>query len=89
MSVRPSVCLSMLNRKQSTGRNYDPKWMKFEYVIYLAQGRTLLKLGKIGRDLDIAHIYIFVRFNVNGVPKSLYIFRFTRNLAQRTELGLE
>ena len=44
---------------------------------------------KIGPDLDIAPIYSFVRFHVNGAPKSLYIFRFARNLVQPTELGLE
>ena len=44
---------------------------------------------KIGPDLDIAPIYIFVRFKVNGVPKSLYIFRFVRNLVQPNHLGLE
>ena len=60
--VRLSVRLSMLNCKQSTGRIYDPNWMKFGTAHFLAQGRTLLKLGKIGPDLDIAPIYIFVRF---------------------------
>ena len=58
-------------------------------LICLAQGRTVLKLGRIGSDLDIAPMYIFVRFKVNGAPKSLYIFRFARNLVQPTELGLE
>ena len=49
----------------------------------------MLSFLKIGSDLDIAPIYIFVRFKVNGVPKSLHIFRFARNLVQRTELSLE
>ena len=88
MSVRPSVCLCMLNCKQSTGRIYDPNWTKFG-TTHLFGPRNLLKLGKIGSDLDIAPIYIFVRFKVNGAPKSLNIFRFARNLAQRNELGLE
>ena len=49
----------------------------------------MLNFVKIGSDLDIGLIYIFVRFKVNGAPKSLYILRFARNLAQRTELSQE
>ena len=44
---------------------------------------------KIGPDLDIAPIYSFVLFHVNGAPNSLYIFRFARNLVQPNHLGLE
>ena len=49
----------------------------------------VLSFMKIGPDLDIAPIYSFVRFHVNGAPKPLYIFRFAPNLQQRTELSLE
>ena len=84
MSVRPSVRLSVcpcifVSKVQVAfmiriGLN-------LAQFTCLAQGRTLLKLGKIGSDLDIAPIYIFVRFYVNVVLKSLYILRFARNLA--------
>ena len=49
----------------------------------------VLSFLKIGSDLDIAPIFIFARFKVNGAPKFLYIFRFERNLAQRIELSLQ
>ena len=50
---------------------------------------ALLGFVEIGADADIASIYILVRFYVTGATKSLYILRFARNLAKRTELSLE
>ena len=65
MSVSPSVLPCIFVNKVQVAFMIRFGWNLAQFTC-LAQGRTLLKLGKIGSDLDIASIYSFVRFNVNG-----------------------
>ena len=67
MSVRPSVCPCMFVNKMQVAFIIWLRW-NFPNNICLAQGRTLLKLEIIGKNLDIAPIYIFVRFAFYCAP---------------------
>ena len=58
MHVSPSVRLSMYSCEQNAGRIYYPIEMKF----------CKQHLDIIGKNLDIAPIYIFVRFAFYCAP---------------------
>ena len=87
-SFRPSVCPCFLGNKIQVAFIIRLK-CNFPKNICLAQGRTLLKLEIIGQNLDIAPIYIFVRFAFLLCTKRVISVRIVWNFARTIRLDLK